>query len=92
MYGAPTDVKIKKISQSESGMALYLASFTTLTPAMRESDRKAFISASVVGNGLFMLVTSTTSVRFNKLESVLRKVADSFAAIPAPKSSLRKVL
>ena len=91
MYGAPTDVKIKKVSQSESGMAVYLASFTTLTPAMRESDRKAFISASVVGNGLFMLVTSTTSVRFNKLESLLRNVANSFAAIPAPKSSLRKV-
>jgi len=44
MYGAPTDVKIKKLSQSsssddtskDSGMAVYQASFTTLTPAMRE--------------------------------------------------------
>jgi hypothetical protein len=37
-----------------------------------------------------MLVTSSTAARFNKLEGQLRNVADSFAAIPAPKSSLRK--
>ena len=35
MYGAPTDVKIKKV-QSTSGMTEYVCSFTTLTPAMRE--------------------------------------------------------
>lgn len=57
---------------------------------MRESDRKAFISASVVGNGLFLLVTSTTATRFNKLEKSLREVAESFTAIPAPTSTLRK--
>ena len=91
MYGAPSDVKIKKISQSTSGIAVYLVSFTTLTPAMRESNRKAYISASVVGNGLFMLITTTTATRFKKLDDTLRSVADSFSAIPAPKSSLRKV-
>ncbi|KAL7520511.1 hypothetical protein ACHAWX_005232 [Stephanocyclus meneghinianus] len=36
MYGAPTDIKIKKISQSTNGMTVYCASFTCLTPAMRE--------------------------------------------------------
>ncbi|KAL3792125.1 hypothetical protein HJC23_013399, partial [Cyclotella cryptica] len=91
MYGAPTDIKIKKISQSSNGMTVYSASFTCLTPAMRESDRKAYISASVVGNGLFMLVTSTTSTRFTKFERVLRGVAESFTAIPAPRSSFRKL-
>ncbi|KAL3776073.1 hypothetical protein ACHAW5_000340 [Stephanodiscus triporus] len=91
MYGSPTDVKIKKIDNtgSDGGMDIYEASFTTLTPAMRESDRKAYISASVVGNGLFLLVTTTTSARFQKLDS-LRQVADSFLAIPAPKSSLNQ--
>lgn len=54
-YGTPTDVKIKKISQTTNASdAIYQAKFTTLTPAMRESDRKAFISASVVGDGLFL--------------------------------------
>jgi len=94
MYGVPTDIKIKSVSSvddiNSSGKALYQASFTTLTPAMRESDRKAYISASVVGNGLFLLVTTTTSARFKKLEGLLRQVADSFTAISAPKSSLRK--
>lgn len=89
MYGVPTDVKIKKISQT-TGAAIYQASFTTLTPAMRESDRKAYISAAVVGNGLFLLVTTTSSVRFGKLEGALRKVADSFSAISAPKSNLNQ--
>ena len=68
---------------------IYVASFTTLTPAMRESDRKAYISASTVGNGLFLLVTSTTAVRFTKLEKSLRAVADSFLAVDAPRTSLR---
>eukprot|EP00956_Cyclotella_meneghiniana_P022775 scaffold43433_cov74-Cyclotella_meneghiniana.AAC.9 len=44
----------------------------------------------VVGNGLFMLITTTTATRFKKLDDTLRSVADSFSAIPAPKSSLRK--
>mmetsp|Transcript_14897 Transcript_14897/g.32483 ORF Transcript_14897/g.32483 Transcript_14897/m.32483 type:complete len:208 (-) Transcript_14897:659-1282(-) len=88
MYGAPTDIKIKKIAQQSVATTVYQASFTTLTPAMRESDRKAYISASIVGNGLFLLVTTTTSARFGKLEGVLRKVADSFTAISAPKSNL----
>lgn len=89
MYGAPTDVKIKKLSQSSSS-DIYQATFTTLTPAMRESDRKAYISASVVGDGLFLLVTTTTAVRFGKLEGSLRKVAESFSAIPAPKSNFNQ--
>jgi hypothetical protein len=36
MYGTPTDVKIKKVEESPTGAAIYQASFTTLTPAMRE--------------------------------------------------------
>ncbi|KAL3764084.1 hypothetical protein ACHAWU_003896 [Discostella pseudostelligera] len=89
MYGSPTDVKIKKTEESATGAAIYQASFTTLTPAMRESERQAYISANVVGNGLFLLVTSTTAARFRKLD-VLKQVADSFSAVPAPKSSLNR--
>lgn len=90
MYGVPTDIKIKKTPprSGDAGAAVYQASFTALTPAMRESDRRAYISAAVAGDGLFLLVTTTTAARFGKLEGTLRAVADSFAAIPAPKSSL----
>lgn len=83
-YGAPTDVKIKNLFPN-----LYSASFTTLTPSMRESERKAYISTSTVGDGVFMLVTGSTAVRFSNSEKVMRGVAESFKAVPAPKSSLR---
>jgi len=66
-----------------------MGSFTTLTPAMRESERQAFISASVVGDGVFMLVTGSTATRFRKLEKDLRKVAESFSVVAAPKTELR---
>ena len=37
MYGSPTDVRLKKLSSGGDGnTALYQATFTTLTPAMRE--------------------------------------------------------
>jgi len=81
MYGSPTDVRVKKISSSSANdnTAIYQASFTTLTPAMRESDRNAFISASIVGNGLFLLVTQSTAARYKKLDTSLKKVANSFS-------------
>ena len=80
MYGSPTDVRVKKISSSTSdSTAIYQASFTTLTPAMRESDRRAYISASIVGDGLFLLVTSSTSTRFKKVDTSLKDVANSFS-------------
>mmetsp|Transcript_17855 Transcript_17855/g.27125 ORF Transcript_17855/g.27125 Transcript_17855/m.27125 type:complete len:262 (-) Transcript_17855:35-820(-) len=90
MYGSPTDIKLRLVSPENSkSPAIYLAVFTTLTPGMRESDRKAYISAKTVGNGLFLLVTTTTAVRFTKLESSLRRVAESFLVVDAPKTNLR---
>lgn len=93
-YGSPTDIKIKKISSPSSDQpsvlpTTYVVTFTTLTPAMRESDRKAFVSTKIVGGGVFMLVTGTTANRFKTQEALLREVADSFRCAPAPKSSLR---
>jgi hypothetical protein len=97
MYGTPTDIKVTKVrdnngsgSSNNSNTSVYAATFTTLTPAMRESDRKVLISVSSVGNGLFMLVTGTTAARFKSQEGLLNKVADSFVCVEAPKSSLRR--
>lgn len=90
MYGSPTDVKIRKVDTTEGNNDLYVASFTTLTPAMRESDRKAYISASIVGGGVFMLVSGTTTSRWKTQEPLLRKTAESFICTEAPKSSFRK--
>ena len=57
---------------------------------MIESDRKVFISTSVVGDAVFMLVTGTTSARFKKQESLFKKIAESFTCIPAPQSNFRR--
>ena len=90
MYGSPTDIKLRLVSPENSkSPAIYLVTFTSLTPGLRESDRKAYISAKTVGNGLFLLVTTTTAVRFTKLESSLRRVAESFLVVDAPKTNLR---
>jgi len=42
-YGSPSDVKIARDNAN-----LYKCKFTVLTPAMRESDRTAFIAARQV--------------------------------------------
>lgn len=43
-YGVPSDVKLARVNAN-----LYKCKFTVLTPAMRESDRTAFIAARQVG-------------------------------------------
>ena len=98
MYGTPTDIKVKKINLDDNtntknvnaNTAMYLASFTTLTPAMRESERKAYISVSIIDNDTaFMLVTGTTAARFKSQNDLLLKTANSFSCVPAPKSNLK---
>ena len=89
-YGSPIDIKIKKIADApRAGYGLYSAAFTTFTPGGRESERMIYISTALVGNGVFMLVTGSTAPRFRKQEAALRKIADSFTCVAAPKSSLR---
>lgn len=77
-YGTPTDVKIKKVEDD-----LYMATFTAYTPSMRESERSAYLK---VGGSGVVLVTGTTRARFKSQQDSLKKVADSFVAILAPKS------
>lgn len=90
MYGLPTGIKVQKLNHdSKSQTGLYILSFTTMTPAMRESDRKVFVSTKIIGNGVYMLVTGTTAARFKGQEALLRKVAESFECIEAPKSKIR---
>ena len=89
-YGSPIDIKIKKIADApRAGYGLYSAAFTTFTPGGRESERMIYISTALVGNGVFMLVTGSTAPRFRKQVAALRKIADSFTCVAAPKSSLR---
>ena len=85
-YGEPIDVKIKKMDDD----GLMTVGFTTYTPAMRESERKLYLKALFVEDSLVMLVTGTTLQRFKSQDKTLRQVADSFLAIAAPKSGLKR--
>ena len=80
-YGTPTDVKIKKVEDN-----LYMATFTAYTPSMRESERCVYIKLGGGYNSGVVLVTGTTLARFKSQQDALKKVADSFVAIRAPKS------
>jgi hypothetical protein len=96
-YGDPFDVKVKKAtaitdatSSSGSNGVIYSVSFTTLTPGMRESERRGFIATFIVDQTAFMLVTSTLSTRWKAQQSTLQNVAESFSATPAPQTSFKK--
>jgi hypothetical protein len=81
-YGTPTDVKMKKIEDD-----LYMVTFTAYTPSMRESERCVYLKVwEGAYNSGVVLVTGTTRARFKSQQDSLKKVADSFVAIRAPKS------
>ena len=86
-YGEPVDIKIKRV---EGYQGLLTVTFTTYTPAMRESERKLYLKLEFVEGSLVMLVTGTTFQRFKSQEKVLRQVVDSFVAVAAPKSGLKR--
>lgn len=92
-YGQPFDVQVKAFpgsSEDDSKASLFAVTFTTLTPAMRESERKASIAAKQVGNTLVLLVTTTTSARYASNQKIFQTISSSFEAIAAPQSSLKK--
>jgi hypothetical protein len=65
---------------------LYLTTFTAYTPGMRESERSIYLKVGSSSNPKVVLVTGTTRARFKSQQETLKQVADSFVAIPAPKS------
>mmetsp|Transcript_26939 Transcript_26939/g.63270 ORF Transcript_26939/g.63270 Transcript_26939/m.63270 type:complete len:333 (-) Transcript_26939:113-1111(-) len=97
-YGQPYDIQLKKVSDipnsidmDDSQPSIFTVTFTTLTPAMRESERKAMIVARKVGAGtIVLLVVTTTSARYSSNEKTFKTVASSFEAISAPQSSLKR--
>ena len=86
-YGAPTDVKVQQVEEGNS--VLWLATFTTLTPGLRESDRRVFLKCYNAGRGTWLvLVCGTTLLRFGKQEKELRKAVDSFQVVATPNTRL----
>ena len=94
-YGQPYDIQAKKVTgeadDNDTKPTLFSVGFTTLTPAMRESERRALIAAKQVGaDTLVLLVVTTTSARYASNEKTFNAVASSFEAIAAPESGLNK--
>jgi len=97
-YGQPFDIQLKRAATSQNSSdtdyfqsSLFSVAFTTLTPAMRESERKALIAAQQVGaDTLVLLVVTTTTARYSSNEKTFQNIASSFEAIAAPESSLKK--
>lgn len=85
-YGTPTDIRVKPYDV-ETGV--FAVTFTSYTPAMRESERQLLIKPKEVDQDLVLLVTGTTRNAFASQEQIFLKIADSFVAVAAPESRLR---
>ena len=83
-YGSPTDVKVK----NTDSLDLFVVTFTTLTPGLRESDRKVYIRSVAIGTSLLLFVVGGTRQRFSSQEASFRLIVDSFQAVAAPATKL----
>jgi hypothetical protein len=84
-YASPFDIKVKALTDN-----VVECKFTTYTPSMRETDRQVLIKQQEADNTLVLLVAGTTSLRFPAQRNTLLNVIDSFEAIAAPQSSLKR--
>jgi hypothetical protein len=101
-YGSPTDIKLSSFRQANDVTStpsttspinndVYQVTFTTLTPGMRESERKILINCKWCDKDtLVMLLVGTTRVRFPSQMKVLTDISNSFMAFDAPRTNFRK--
>lgn len=92
LYGAPTDIKVKK-SRVEGNMRFIELGFANLSQATNaEIPRRAVVAATIPegSDNAIMLVGSTTASRWKKGgEQTVASIIESFRAVEAPKSSLK---
>ena len=102
-YGTPYDVQVKNQKRNNVGSIdsnknedyqYYTVTFTTLTPAMRESERIAIIGAKQVLDGtMLLLVVTTLRTKFSdkpQIEKTFNNIVSSFQVIPAPETNLSR--
>ena len=86
-YGSPTDVKVKALPDTST----FQVTFISYTPSMLESERQLWISPKAIGNDtLVLLVVGTTRARFASQQATIQKVVNSFTAVAAPTTRMRK--
>jgi len=93
-YGSPTDIKVKpsKVGDASNRKRYLEVSFSSLSQSTNaEIPRKALLAATLPegSDSVIMLVGSANANRWNSVKDSLIKTADSFNAIPAPKSNLK---
>ena len=90
-YGTPTDIKVKPLTKTNDKKDCFVVTFTSYTPAMRESERQLWIRPKlVVDNTLILLIVGTTQARFSSQEKTFNTILDSFVAVSGPESQLRR--
>jgi hypothetical protein len=86
-YGSPTDVKVKALKDTST----FQVTFISYTPSMLESERQLWIEPKAIDNDtLVLLVVGTTRPRFATQQATIQKVVDSFTAVAAPTTRMRK--
>ena len=80
-YGAPIDVRVRSRAPLDDAGVLLEVTFTALTPAQREVERRALIAVRPLENeALAMLVSGSTQVRWKVAEPDVRTAVSSFRA------------
>ena len=80
-YGAPIDVRVRSRAPLDDAGVLLEVTFTALTPALREVERRALIAVRPLENeALAMLVSGSTQVRWKVAEPDVRTAVSSFRA------------
>ncbi|KAL3943093.1 MAG: hypothetical protein SGBAC_002826 [Bacillariaceae sp.] len=87
-YGTPVDIKVKPLP-GDDRKGTFSVTFTSYTPAMRESERQLWIKPIVADSTIILLIVGTTKTRFPSQENSFGKILDTFLAVPAPESKLR---
>lgn len=92
-YGPPTDVKVKSSKIVGNNRFIDLGFSTLSQSTSAEIPRKALLVANIPEgtDSAVMLVTSATGTRWRTkgVAEVAAKTAESFTAIPAPKTNLK---
>jgi len=90
-YGAPTDIRILKSTQQNTGRQIEL-SFSALSPGQQEVPRKAILMATQPkgSTDALILVGGSTAGQFKKCEGQLRKMAASFRVERVRATSIKR--
>jgi len=84
------DVKVSKVVPGENGYVTWEYTYTLLTRAGFEVDRKGVAAGTIVNGQLCALITATVSQRWKSEGDKLRELCSSFRVYPVKKSAVQQ--